>query len=408
MAVDAPTVAGPEAPAEAPARMGPDRPPLTTHDQAVASIAARRALPPTTEEVASAPAPEAEPQESQEESSEPITPEPTTPEREVAPEELRGDEAEDTALTESEANTTAEEVAEPEPITSIEELPDTVSGIAEAIGVDSDALLDHIKVPLPGTDQSITLREAQKGYLREATFTAKTTELADDRSRFNTEMQEQHRLVGDRLGELETVTSTVRNLMGEQPTAAQMAQLASEDPERYAQLDAQHKAVNAALGAAEVARQRAIADGQSERQIRNGEYLEKQQKLLVETMPELKDTKELEKFQNAMATVMRDVGYSDEEIVAYANAVNGPWDVRQMKLLKRAMRDLAAERAKPAVTEKLKSKSRVLKPGGSRGGKNSHATTISTLQSALRGASNRRSQESAAVNLIRLKRVGKA
>jgi hypothetical protein len=339
------------------------------------------------------------------ESNQPITPAPTTPDTEVEPEELEGEEAEESALTESEAITPVEEADEPEPITSIEELPDTVVGLAEALDISEDALLDHIKVKLPGTDQSITLREAQKGYLREDTFTRKTTELADDRARFATEMQSQQENVNGRIAELDITVAAVRSLMGEQPDANQMAALAREDPDRYAQIDAQQRAVNAALGAANEARQKALQDGQAEFQKGLAEYREQQQKLLTDAIPELKDAKEAEKFQTAMASLLRDVGYSDKEIIDYAN---GGFDHRQIKLIQLGMKASAAEKAKPAVAEQLKTKRRVLKPGGSRGGKNSGATQLSSLKESLARAPDRRSQESAAVNLIRLKRTGKA
>jgi len=414
MAVDAPAVAGSESAPEAPTRMGPGHPPPTDHQTAVASIAARRALPPT-EEVASAPAPgpthtveRSEPLPERitgaKESAEPITPEPTTPETEVAPEESQEAEAEE-SLTESDADTTAEAEPEPEPITSIEELPDTVTGIAEALEIDADALLDHIKVPLPGTDQSITLREAQKGYLREDTFTRKTTELADDRQRFAAEMQEQHETVKGRIDALDVSVAAVRNLMGEQPSATEMAALAQTDPEHYAQLDAQQKAVNAVLEAANVARQKAIDDAVAEKTTRRARTRDEQQKLLVEAMPELKDPKETEKFQVGMASYLRSRGKSDQQIVAWAN---GDFDHADILIVRDAMQTAAAKKAAPVVAEKLKTKKRVLKPGGSRGGKNSAATQLSTLRDSLKAAPDRRSQESAAVNLIRLKRTGKS
>lgn len=398
----------PAVPESAPTRIGPSQPEQTSHEQAIASIAARRALPPTPEVVNApepdTPAPEAPQAETQEttELSEATTPEQTTPETEVQPEESQTVQAEDEALTESEAETPVEAESEAEPITSIEELPDTVKGIAEALEVDTEALLDHIKVPLPGTDQTITLREAQRGYLREDTFTRKTQELADDRQKFNGMTQEYQNAANGRLKNLDAAVMAVHKLMGEQPDANQMAALAQEDPEAYAKLDAGQKAVNLALQQAHQARDQVEHQASAETEQRKAQYRDEQIKLLVEKEPELKDPKELEKFTTGLVAYLRspEQNYTDKEI---SDFVSGPYDHRNIITLKRAMRDLAAHNAKPVVEKQLKNKRRVLKPKGSNSGRNNGQTTLTTLQASLRQAPTRRDQQTAARALIRAK-----
>jgi len=389
----------------APTRIGPSGPAPTDHQSAVASIAARRALPPTEVAAEEAPAPETvEATEQSESTTEPITPEPTTPVTEVAPEESEPEQqAEDTALTESEAEPSEQTASEPEPVTSIEELPDTLDGLAEVLeqeGISGDALLDHFKVALPGTDQSITLKEAVRGYLREDTFTRKTTELADDRSRFAAQMQEQQTAINGHIEALDTAVLTVRNLMGEQPDATAMATLARDDPASYAQLNAQQIAVNAALQEAVQAKGKVTEQATAEYQQRLAEHRESQQKLLIDARPELKDQKSAEKFQNSMAEYLTSRGKSMEQIVAWSN---GDFDHADVLIVEDAMKWAASQKAKPEVEKKLPAKKRVLKPGGSRGGRANAATNLSTLRDSLRSAQSSRDQHSAGRALIREK-----
>tara|TARA_Y100000310_G_scaffold331000_2_gene403767 strand:+ start:946 stop:2013 length:1068 start_codon:yes stop_codon:yes gene_type:complete len=344
---------------------------------------------------------EAEPTE-QPESSEPITPEPATPETEAVPEESEPQEAESEALTEPEAETPEAQASEAEPVTSIEELPETLDGLAEALeqeGITGDALLEHFKVQLPGSDQTITLKEAVRGFLREDTFTRKTTELADDRTRFATQMQEQQTATNGRIEALDTAVTAVRNLMGEQPDAATMAALARDDPERYAQINAQQIAVEAALTEADKAKNEAVDGAKAENQTRLAEYRDQQQKALLDARPELKDPKTLEKFQAAMAETLRARGFSDQEIVDWAN---GPYDHRHILLTEDAMKWRATQAAKPEVEKKLPKPKRVLKPKGSVGTRNA-ATQMSTLQESLLTARSPRDQHEAGRALIRAK-----
>lgn len=397
----------PAVPESAPTRIGPSQPEPTSHEQAIASIAARRALPPTPEVVNApepdTPAPEAPQAETQEttELSEATTPEQTTPEMEVQPEESQTVQAEDEALTESEAEIPVEAKSEAEPITSIEELPDTVKGIAEALEVDTEALLDHIKVPLPGTNQTITLREAQRGYLREDTFTRKTQELADDRQKFNGMTQEYQNAANGRLKNLDAAVMAVHNLMGQQPDANQMAALAQDDPEQYAQIDARNKAVQAALTQAHQARDQVEQQTRAETERAVGQYRDEQIKLLVEKRPELKDEPTRKKAETAMAAYLRDrLGYSDQEIIDWAN---GGYDHRHVDMILDAMMYRASQNAKPVVEKQLKMKRRVLKPKGSNSGRNNGQATLTTLQDSLRQAPTRRDQQTAARALIRAK-----
>ena len=96
----------------------------------------------------------------------PDRPEPEeTPERELAPEpEKPSPEAE----------------AEPEPQ---EELPDTLNGLAEAVGLSADEFADHVHVPVTvnGETRMVTLTEARKGYQLEVDYRHKTADLAEQR-----------------------------------------------------------------------------------------------------------------------------------------------------------------------------------------------------------------------------------
>lgn len=67
-----------------------------------------------------------------------------------------------------------------------EELPDTLSGIAEYLGLEVEDMLDGVshKIGKSGQEKDLTLRELFEGQLRTADYTQKTQELSQQRRAF--------------------------------------------------------------------------------------------------------------------------------------------------------------------------------------------------------------------------------
>lgn len=95
---------------------------------------------------------------------------------------------------------------------------ETVDQLAEALEVDKNDLLDNlqISVTIDGQEQSVSLREAQAGYQKDADYRRKTGELAEQRRAFEAESSQlkqqveyQHSVAAAMINHAE------KNLMGE-------------------------------------------------------------------------------------------------------------------------------------------------------------------------------------------------
>lgn len=99
-------------------------------------------------------------------------------------------------------------------------------------------------------------------------------------------------------------------------TMADVTKLATEDPQRYLRWDAQQKMIAAVTQEHSAVRDRQ----QKEFEAKWSEYASKQDALLLEHVPELSDKSKASKIADGSISLLKDIGFTDEEI---ANAWNG-------------------------------------------------------------------------------------
>jgi|GEM_PF-2267804 len=245
-----------------------------------------------------------------------------------------------------------------------EELPDTLSGLAEAIGIDEAELASHLKMPIRinGETQMVSLADAANGQQMDADYRQKTTALADERRQFDGEKRQASQLLQQRLQAADERIATLSQQLDVEYPAEDMQRLASEDPAEYvrikAQQDAQREALVGQRQAQEVERQRQGHEQQAE----VAQFRESQQQMLVEKVPELTDPEKLEGFETGMATYLGEVGFTQDEITGF---VIGAFDHRQVLLIRDAMRYRGMQDKRKTITKKLKGLPKVQRPGTS-------------------------------------------
>lgn len=169
----------------------------------------------------------------------------------------------------------------------------------------------EVKVTLAdGTE--VSLGEIEKGYLRQADYTRKTTELAQEREALTkraTAHEEQARFIEtatQRLSEL------VQQLIPPEPPVA----LAQQNPAAYIQQKAMREQAIAELGAWMDAKDTA---GQAVQQLTAAQIEQQRQEAnadLAKAMPRLKDPAALAKFDAEVATTAKHFGFDDATIAA--------------------------------------------------------------------------------------------
>ena len=367
--------------AEANPRLGADGTEPTTEQQAIAAIATRLEPEPVpTNNVA---------QESPSESAN----------QESEPDQLVADTDESQNETDVSVESSSEDVATDEPTTDItEELPDTLNGLAEAIGMDEAELATHLKMPIKinGETQMVTLADAASGQQLDADYRQKTTALAEERREFEARRQQASQILQQRLEAADARLATLNSETQTHFPAEKLTQLASEDPAEYVRVKAQLDARQAAIAQQHQAQEAERSRLAQEREAEVGQYRHQQQKLFIERYPEYLDSKKLELFETGMTATLSKKGFSEEDISGF---LGGAWDVRVVDLIRDAVLWNNMQGQKKTITKKIKGLPRVQRPGTSVTGR--RAQSGDDLAEARQRVNRTGATDGDAVNYIR-------
>lgn len=169
-------------------------------------------------------------------------------------------------------------------------------------------------------------------------------------------------------------------------TMADVQRMATEDWPRYARWDAQQKQ----LAAVQQEHQTALERQATEYRTKFAEFAKAQDSLLVEKVPELADTEKAAKLRSHALGVLRDVGFSEDEMNqtwSGESALNMRDHRWQMVLLKAAKYDAAQQAVTEKVTTaKAKPLPPVQRPGVAQPKGAQREATIQALSQRLDGA----------------------
>ena len=205
---------------------------ISSVDDAVKKVAAMLDPPEGTQ------APATEPTNTQPESEQPLedSPEP------------------DSEVQEPVSETTTEETTE-----TSEEPSYTLEDFAQAVEMDKDQFLEAITVPVrvDGEDAQVTLKDLSKGHIREASYTKRMQELADERRSLGQRFEGELEALKTKSTRLDDAIATIEAQIEHGPTNEQLAQLAQQDPAQYVSLMEAQRVRKDALQAAKREREEA-------------------------------------------------------------------------------------------------------------------------------------------------------
>ena len=332
--------------------------------------------------------------------------EPTEQDREKKP---KANQAEPEAEVEAEgedapeAEPSSEQEAETEPGEGEgEELPDTLEGLAEALGMEPDELAGYLKVPAKrgGKVEHVTLADAIKGQQLDADYRQKTMELSEQRRQLETQAQEATQRWQEQTQRLDTLIQSLEGNLEAEPTGEQMAQLLETDPKEYMRITARVKAQQERIDAAKKARDEELSKQEKQFNLAVQQYRSDQQRLLVEKVPELSDPDKLATFERNVATYLKGQGFTDQDVAGF---FGGPFDHRHVLLVRDAMRYRALQNGKKGLGKRLQALPKVQKPGASP----SKATNTDKLVASrnrlkqLKRKGSKTQQNDAAVELVK-------
>ena len=204
-------------------------------------------------------------------------------------------------------------------------------------------------VTIDGTDLSVTLEELIQGYQRNADYTRKTQELAQERNQSSEFVERSKKDVEAKLQRLDQLNNAAQAQLQQEYAEVDFEKLYEEDPVEAARLE--HKMRKKHEQLAQVSQQTQELQAQE-----FNKYLGEQQKLLSQKVPELMDEQKGPRFKQQMRDYLGNIGFNDNEI-------NSVYDHRYVMLVKDAMNYRNLQKAKPGIKKKVANAPKVVKGG---------------------------------------------
>jgi len=214
-----------------------------------------------------------------------------------------------------------------------------------------------VKVKVHGEELELPIEEVAKGYQRQADFTRKTQELAEQRKAMEADLAQskaQYAQIINQLGQA---------LDGQQAKAPDPS-LAETDPYEYTRQLAQwqeHKARSEAIKQEQARMQEEHKQMEVQRL---HQHVAREGQVLLERIPEWRDQSVMKAEQTKIRNFLQDFGVKPEEL-------SDPYSVfqtdhRAILLARMAMKGAALAEGKPKAESKAKGKPKVAKPGAAR------------------------------------------
>ncbi|NBW14929.1 MAG: hypothetical protein EBR82_43705, partial [Caulobacteraceae bacterium] len=187
-----------------------------------------------------------------------------------------------------------------------------------------------------------TLDELKKGYSRDADYRRKTEELSFEKKQFQSEAEQQRQDYSKRLSELNQILAFANQQLNSEASNIDLNKLYEEDPVEATKVERQLRLKKEKMI-------EAASKLQQEQQRQLSSYVQEQQKILAEKMPEFQDAQKASATKNNLRNFLNSYGFKDNEIAQIYDhrivmLVNDALKYRNMKNVKPVS---AAQASKP-------------------------------------------------------------
>ena len=251
---------------------------------------------------------------------------------------------EPTETVETEEGLLTEETESPDETESYE-----AEETSESSDIQENSEEPYYSVTVDGTDLSVNLEELIQGYQRNADYTRKTQELAQERTQSSEFVERSKKDVEAKLQRLDQLNNAAQAQLQQEYAEVDFEKLYDEDPVEAARLE--HKMRRKHEQLAQVQQQTQELQSQE-----FNKYLGEQQKLLSQKIPEFMDEQKGPRFKQQMRDYLGNIGFNDTEI-------NSVYDHRYVMLVKDAMSYRNLQKAKPQIKKKVANAPKVVKGG---------------------------------------------
>ena len=162
-------------------------------------------------------------------------------------------------------------------------------------------------VKVAGQELKVTLDELKKGYSRDADYRRKTEELSFEKKQFMSEADQQRQDYSKRLSELNQILAFTQQQLNSEINNVDLNKLYEEDPVEATKVERQIRLKKEKM-------MEAANKLQQEQQRQLSSYVQEQQKILAEKMPEFNDAQKANTAKNNLRNFLNSYGFKDAEI----------------------------------------------------------------------------------------------
>ena len=209
-------------------------------------------------------------------------------------------------------------------------------------------------VKIDGKEQQVPLNELLNGYQRQADYSKKTAQAAEERRAAESLAQAIQQERQHYAQQLDAVAGVLQSQLPPPPDPSRV----HSDPIGYMQDKEIHEAAVQRLRGVLAERQRAEQLTQRQMQEAQAENLKAAREQLLERLPDWKNPEVAKKEQRQVADYLRTLGYADQEISAAA-------DPRAIEMARKAMLFDQLQASRPSVQQRVASAPKMVRPGAS-------------------------------------------
>ena len=207
-------------------------------------------------------------------------------------------------------------------------------------------------VKIDGKEAKVTREELLNGYQRQADYSRKTAEVAEQRRTAEAEAQRIQQERNHYVAQLDQVATVLQASLPTPPSE----QMLHSDPLTYVQQKELYEARVNQLRAVLGEKQRAEEQSQREMERQHQQMMSHARQHLLAELPDWKNPEKARAGQRELADYMRTCGYSEQEIAAAS-------DPRAVVGFRKAMLYDRLQAAQPKVTQKLATAPKMVRPG---------------------------------------------
>jgi len=162
-------------------------------------------------------------------------------------------------------------------------------------------------VKVAGQELKVTLDELKKGYSRDADYRRKTEELSFEKKQFQSETEQQRQDYSKRIAELNQIFAFTQQQLNSEINNVDLNKLYEEDPVEATKVERQIRLKKEKM-------MEAANKLQQEQQRQLSSYVQEQQRILAEKMPEFNDAQKASTTKNNLRNFLNSYGFKDAEI----------------------------------------------------------------------------------------------